>query len=1248
MALSCVSLLLITSLSIGLIPLINEGNEVEEKNLFEIDDEKNAGPRLSGVDVHPTKVKFSYPNSVDQDKYKMFSSNHPIANFNRPELLFVIDGMKGIDLQFTITVNNSGNNPSGNFNTQIKIMHDEYDEFILLDTLIATTSINPGSFTDITYTWAPTYSGNHSMQIITQISNDDNTGNDMLSRHITIGVIYDNCDDLSLWTIGSSWSSNSDAAISSGKSCHIGNGASSNYANNLNTYLTSPVFDFSNRHPNPTRAIGWSFFATGAGESNDGVSIQLKRDNGQWEQIGGISGSIDPLRSSWNTNTNTVASQTLPLMPMNVNHLHANSQFRMQFTSDASGTNVGYWIDDLVMYYDEIAMESEFDWQIGQNNQSSARRGYWTDQLVTIHNNGNASDRFLPTVTGIPSDWEVSFLHESGGGINSLSGVMVLPGESHNIRVRIKPGENASIGPAQYNLKVTSSTYSSNFHLKQLSIDVDPDFIPEIQEMESTPSCAPGNTCEFFVGVKNIGDASDSFDLSTRNINIRNGWTIGLSWSQVSPINIAPGNTEMVKFVVSVPADAEPDLTSTIWFDVNSFSDPTREDSQIIEAKAAMVSNAEVGINPSTYNDADWSVIPGDSKDIVFTIWNNASRQDVFDVGVIIQGGRSWNISQPSVSSMAVNPSSFATFSITVTAPTTGQANDPGPILTPYATSTRSGTNATSVPFSNLLIAPQYDLVLREIFFPSKVEPGVATAYSVEIENDGNGIVDAIITIPNIPMSWQWWMIIDDENHTGPISLTPSYEMADKAVVDIMILLPPDEEPNEEFELQVIVSPANGGNDLSPANNILYVTTLTAQVKRPEIVDFKTTQRNLLVGETGIINFEVHNIGNVGDPNLRVKAQLQTMPSTTEVELMLINLDNPSITASESNWIDMAQPARGIGHLQLRVILSDETPLNTNIAITIIVEGGDNGNGFPITLNEGLVIVVNERRDVNVEMTYESSTAKEGSALQFSFTAWSNSSVLETLQLTPVLPEGWNLECDGLVVAESIEITLIASDGMRPTSAIVQCSIINEGEITNGDVSWNLKNQEGDILIANSESFSYSTAENDETSALDFLKMDMKVVAVIVVILVFSVVMTLLILSKKRRSLVENEDDIEEGEEVNQYTVESDVLQPQLQSLDPLSVPSTSSELTHQTTQTSFTSAMPLQTNAEPTQIVTTQITDSLHPTPVSQITEPEWTDEQLLASGWTLEQIQQHRNQGVQGNPEQEGKSLDNAFSAL
>ena len=58
----------------------------------------------SGVDLRVNGAAVAYTNSVDEGKYKMFSSNYPILGFNRPAELFVIDAMVNVSATLTITV----------------------------------------------------------------------------------------------------------------------------------------------------------------------------------------------------------------------------------------------------------------------------------------------------------------------------------------------------------------------------------------------------------------------------------------------------------------------------------------------------------------------------------------------------------------------------------------------------------------------------------------------------------------------------------------------------------------------------------------------------------------------------------------------------------------------------------------------------------------------------------------------------------------------------------------------------------------------------------------------------------------------------------------------------------------------------------------------------------------------------------------------------------------------------------------
>ncbi|MEJ6531287.1 MAG: hypothetical protein QNL81_06910, partial [Euryarchaeota archaeon] len=53
----------------------------------------NASARATGVDLSVTNSTYSYANSADEAKYRMFSSNFPIIGFNKPYNLYVIDTM---------------------------------------------------------------------------------------------------------------------------------------------------------------------------------------------------------------------------------------------------------------------------------------------------------------------------------------------------------------------------------------------------------------------------------------------------------------------------------------------------------------------------------------------------------------------------------------------------------------------------------------------------------------------------------------------------------------------------------------------------------------------------------------------------------------------------------------------------------------------------------------------------------------------------------------------------------------------------------------------------------------------------------------------------------------------------------------------------------------------------------------------------------------------------------------------------
>ncbi|HIA39605.1 MAG TPA: hypothetical protein EYN88_01765 [Candidatus Poseidoniales archaeon] len=1102
----------------------------------------------SGIDIKPTAVSFNYPNSIDQDKYQMFSSNHPIANFNRPADLFVIDGMLGAQIRLTITLENFGANSSGVFPTQILVEHDEYTKFEILNTTLTAPSINPGSTTTVQYTWTPTYAGNHSLVVTALHPTDANSGNDILSRHLTVGRVYDNCDDFSSWSVGAGWSSNPDAAISKGVACHFGNGAMSNYGNSVSSSLSTPVWDFSDRHPNPTRGVGMSFFATGSAQLGDVISFQARKTDGSWQEIGQISGSIDPTvadgTSSWSTFTNTIGAHTLPLAPLQVEHLHSSSQFRYAFTSNSAGTDIGYWLDELIWYYDQRAGLHEYDWVIGVNNSSSAQRGQWSDQLVTIHNNGNVSDRYTPSLNAVPAEWEYSLLHENGGNIDPSIGIQVMPGESHNLRIKLKPGANSTVGANPYQLQVVSINEPSIIEVKNLQITVDPSFIPSIITPSQTALCSPGSSCEFFVEVDNIGEAVDTFSISVSDFNVLSGWTLGLSWDQTSQISISPGAPEAIKFVVSVPADADPDLTSSVWLEIASDSDPSKTDIALIKAKSAMVTIAEVGFDLASQGAQDWSLLPSEVRELTFTVWNNASRLDTFTVGADKQGGKTWSLVQPSFTSLAVNPGSSSTFTVTVQSPSTGQVGDLGPIITPWATSTLSNTNATPSAFTLLAIKPVYDLKISIVNGNQEIEPGVAAVFGIEIENDGNGPVDALISVAGLSDDWSWWVVVDGITTQQPIYLSPSYELNDVKYVEVNLLIPQEVGPNEDIDFTIRVDP-EGGSDSNEEDNSVLFELKTAEVKIPEIIGFNNSTQMVRVEETLTIDYQIHNIGNIADQNIRATVQVQSMPQTDGVIVEMFAIDDIANKVEDGRWIGVAISASGNVTMRIVIFVEEHVQVGTNVALVLIVEGGEGEDGLPITKTAETLINVYERRDVTLEYSLNESSIL-GHSEVLTIYVWSNSSIAETLIFSPQLPDGWSLYCDGLNIEQSYTFTVDKSDGLRPSTASVLCKIIDSGRAQSDSIRWNITNEDGDVLSTEDIEFAFVSESDEVTNIFGYALSDTRTIVFGIVSLTIIMASLLLVLARGRRGEEEEYETEKYEREVVTGPPSSDVVQPQV------------------------------------------------------------------------------------------------------
>ena len=168
------------------------------------EDFTSSASKNSGIDITPIGVSITYSNLADENQYKMFSSNHPIVNFNRPAELYVTDSVNSTPMDIEVTVRNEGTTASGIITLQLLILHNEYGQFELANRTITMNGLTSnGQGTATFFNVYVNYSGNHTLRVSsTHGAVDDNAGNDILSRHYTVAFSYTTCTSLVGWNTG--------------------------------------------------------------------------------------------------------------------------------------------------------------------------------------------------------------------------------------------------------------------------------------------------------------------------------------------------------------------------------------------------------------------------------------------------------------------------------------------------------------------------------------------------------------------------------------------------------------------------------------------------------------------------------------------------------------------------------------------------------------------------------------------------------------------------------------------------------------------------------------------------------------------------------------------------------------------------------------------------------------------------------------------------------------------------------------
>ncbi len=1057
--------------------------------------------RAVNIDLDVGAISITYPDSTNESKYQMFSSNHPIANFNRPADLYVVDGVKGVEMNIDVTVNNLGSVQSGFVDFNIVILHNEYARFELHNSTTTMQPISGGTSSSIDILFTPYYSGNHTMQIsVSNPNGDDDTSNNQASRHLTVAYHYDNCNDVTTWTATGEWGTSSDTYISQFSSFHVGNGQFSTYSNNGVYELTSPVFDMADSMSGHNDAIGYSFFYTGGAAAGDSLKGYVKDANGQWAETFDLQNVVDNNFQdgvSWQTFSVGYNGKNSPLIPIGSNYFHSQSQIKFRFSSDAVGGDIGYWIDDFVIVYDQAAQKREYNVDLSGVSIFGGLPGDWSTTRLKATNTGNISASFTPTATGVPNGYVHYFAYTNGASIGS-NGMELLPGESREFDFKVLVDENASQGNLPVTVNLTSNRFADIDSGVNTQIKILPDRIPNVIIPEVTPRCLPGDTCSFSVTVENIGEATDVFSISTLDKNMPSGWDIDIALNQSTNVLVRVDTPQQIWMTATIPSGVEADTIAEVWLTATSTNDSRRFDTKAISVAAAMISDAEIVVE--SMNEGMETIDAGESTDITFRIYNNASRMDIFRPEVEFTQLTGWSVELLFTPDIAINSGSSSTFKIRVTAPDTAQANDIGPAITAKALSVQSGSTIVADEWQNIRVNTVHDLSIRIIESPQTLSPGVANLVTIEVTNDGNGPATAMLDLPWSPDSWEWWALHEGVNVTDGVPLSVSYDLNNVKVVNFWIMLSPLEAPGEFHEIVIHVSPENGEDSMEDDNSAMF-ESITETVRQPRL-DGYGEEVVVSTGSTYSLNATAWNIGNAADSTIKARLLIQTSPPSSEVIGFLSTSNGKSEISGE--WLNLNLGPTQSVILTADVVISEDCDLNTLISVKIELEGGSDDLGRPIMKSVASALMVGERRNVDFELPEEpDEELVEGSNHLIWINLSSTSTQGEIFTVSSEIPTGWGVLCDGTPLhIEDIRIEMEAGH-VTTQRHNMRCEVVRESGTYAGDLIIHVNGSDGEIQqeIRNSLSWEEPEVESGiQTSTIIIGIVSLLVILVVVML----------------------------------------------------------------------------------------------------------------------------------------------------
>ena len=732
--------------------------------------------RVNHVDLVPRTVGWNYPSTGDVRTYGLVSPI-PIESMGKGIELAAVEGMRDVQMRLTITVENMGDITAVGANVTVEVIHNEYIDFIIASTNQTLPDITPSSNGSFTWDFTPTYSGTHTLRISVDHPSEGNPNDNIGTINMRIGSYHTGFPNNAGWTLpgASGWSFDSasglydpNTGIGSTTCIAIGAGSSGSgqnptgsYAPNLNTSAVSPPLNLPSPHPSPNEPVGLAFIYSGMVADTDHVIIEILGPNGAWHPI---SGSLQALSgtTSWSIISSTINGASINLLPIDPAKVHEAMQMRFRFVSDSSGEDIGMYFDELVVLTEEKARFTEYGFTFDTVSNGSAEPGGVAQSTFQIHNTGNLTETFLPTVTGLPSDWQSSIHFADSGMKIPAAGITLAPEEQANLSVATVIPGNESNGNQAYQVTMTSESYTNITWTRDAQVE-----ILEVGRVEWVSSsergrCLSGTTCTYSATLLNPVNHTVTAHIEQMSFFPPSEWT--LSTDPVLPLDIEIPEQSSIDVTIEVAVPQSSVEGQILEFQMGARVAGTSANATLFDLVVNRGAKAVGQIGHESGNFQNQVMELGTQTRIDLLVWNNGTAMSDFDIEATIEEGHEvsgWNIEARDIGRVTIGSGMTHNPFFLIDAPSEGYAGSSSPVFGAIVRSD-DGTILSRVDGLQVTLAEHHSAQVLTPDGTIVATPLQESEVHVLIENTGNINTSAQFTW-NIPQGW---------GHVGTLSGT--------------------------------------------------------------------------------------------------------------------------------------------------------------------------------------------------------------------------------------------------------------------------------------------------------------------------------------------------------------------------------------------------------------------------------------------------------------------------------------------